>query len=69
MNKTMTMATIVLVAVVMGISSVAPMMPQAEAAHGETIPQEACDALEESKAPQVQKGGEHKDHCPRTPPP
>ncbi len=38
MNKTLAITTIALVAVVMGMSAVAPMIPQAEAAPAGTCP-------------------------------
>ena len=44
MNKTITITVIALVAVVMGMSAIAPMIPYAEASPGE-LPQAACDAL------------------------
>jgi len=44
MNKTMTATVIALVAVVMGISAIAPMIPYTEASSGE-LSQAACDAL------------------------
>ena len=37
MNKTLAITTIVLVAVVMGMSTIAPMIPQAYASHRHTI--------------------------------
>jgi len=43
MNKTIAITAIVLVAVVMGMSAVAPMIPQAEA-----LPDRACDAVLEA---------------------
>ena len=43
MNKTLTISVIALVAVVMGMSAVAPMIPQAEAEHPCTNPREPVD--------------------------
>ena len=46
MNKTLALSAIVLVAVVMGMSTVAPVvLQQAEARPGPTLPLEACDRL------------------------
>ena len=43
MNKTLAITTITLVAVVMGLSAIAPMMQYAEASH--PISEKACEAL------------------------
>ena len=46
MNKTLAVSAIVLVVVIMGMSAVAPMIPQAYAYHGgPDPPQQLCDAL------------------------
>jgi len=42
-KRVLTISAIILVAVIMGMSAVAPMIPQAEADHAET----ACDKLRE----------------------
>ena len=42
-KRVLTISAIVLVAVIMGMSAVAPMIPQAEAEHADT----ACDKLKE----------------------
>ncbi len=51
MNKTLAITTIVLVAVVMGMSAVAPAIPQAEARPGPNLPSAACDALVQIQNP------------------
>jgi len=46
MTKTIAITAIVLVAVVMGLSTLAPAIPQAEAEHGGRTPSpEACEKL------------------------
>jgi len=46
MNKTLAISAIVLVAVIMGMSAVAPMIPEAYAEHGgKTPPPKACEKL------------------------
>ena len=65
MNKTLTITAIVLVAVVMGMSAVAPVvLQQAEAYKGPLLPQEACDRL--SIIPLPSPGIAHliEKHCP-----
>jgi len=48
MNKTMTITVIVLVAVIMGMSAVVPIIPEAYARHGGPDPPQAmCDGLSE----------------------
>ena len=46
MNKTLVITVIVFVAVIMGFSAVAPMIPQAEGAHDI----EVCDKIKKKKA-------------------
>ena len=66
-NKFLAISAIVLVAVVMGMSAVAPMIPQAEASHGGPDPPQAlCDALERAFAtsPTFPRGLESLvEHC------
>jgi hypothetical protein len=47
MNKTLTITTIALVAVVMGMSAVAPMIPMVEADKGDTSSPDRCRVLED----------------------
>ncbi len=63
MNKTLSITVIALVAVVMGISAVAPMMLYAEASHGKELPQAACDALESIPNPPEAIQQLIEEHC------
>ena len=52
MNKTLTIAAIVLVAVIMGMSAVAPVvLQQADARPGPDLPAAACDRLSDIPNP------------------
>jgi len=66
MNKTLAITAIALVAVVMGMSAIAPMIQYAEARHGETISEKACDAARKSPVPLPPAWS---DHCPSVVPP
>jgi len=69
MNKPFVITAIVLVAVIMGIGAISPMILQAEAYTGATLPEEACDALR--AAPIVNPPILHilTDHCDLPDPP
>jgi len=64
MNKTLAVTAITLVAVVMGFSAVAPMIPQAEANPGPDLPEEACNALIARTNPPARTGHFISNHCP-----
>jgi len=69
MNKIMTITVIALVAVIMGMSAIAPMIQYAEARHGERLTTEACNALTSIPNPPPQVKQIIKDHCDATVPP
>ena len=70
MNKTLTIAAIVMVAVVMGLSTVTPIMQYADASHGgPNLPDKACDALEKIPNPPPKLEELITEHCVEEIPP
>ncbi len=63
MNKKLALATIALVAVVMGMSTVAPMIQDAEASHGKDLPDAACAALASIPNPPEAVQQLIEEHC------
>ena len=55
MNKTLAVSAIVLVAVIMGMSAVAPMIPQAEADHAEVACAKLMELFDGGNGPLKQK--------------
>ena len=63
--RALAISAIVLVAVIMGMSAVVPMIPQAEAhTGGDLLPRRMCDALSQIPPP-IPPGIQHLlTHCP-----
>jgi len=65
MNKTLVITAIVLVAVVMGMSAVAPMMPQAEAEDGSDHPDDCPSGVEKGEESGPPRKIGIPSRCPR----
>jgi len=63
MKRALAISVIVLVAVVMGMSAVAPMIPEAEARHGYDLWPRACDTLRSIPNPYPIIVEMIEDHC------
>jgi len=64
MNKTLAITAIVMVAVVMGLSTVTPIMQYADASHGgPDLSDRACDALENIPNPPPRLQELITEHC------
>ena len=63
MKRALAISVIVLVAVVMGMSAIAPMIPEAEADHGYDLWPKACDLLRSIPFPPAFILQMIEDHC------
>jgi len=68
LTKTLAITAIVFVAVIMGMSAIAPMIQYADA-HGRAIPEKACDALKNIPDPTPELEKLIRAHCEIPPPP
>ena len=63
MNKTLAITAITFVAVVMGLSAVAPVIPYIDASDGGHLPAYACDYLRNIPNPSPQLIQNIAEHC------
>jgi len=69
MNRAIVISAITLVAVIMGLSAVAPVIPYVDASNGERLAEQACNALRNISDPPPRLEEFIRQHCgPSCPP-
>jgi len=69
MKRALTISVIVSVAVIMGLSAIAPVIPYVDASNGERLAEQACNALRNISDPPPRLEQFIAEHCGPTCPP